>query len=62
MFNKLSLNVSEDYDIKATYNANQVKYVYDVLYKSTKTAALEEVEKNKFKFLQEFRDKKTIQF
>ena len=49
LFNKLSLNVGEDYDIKATYNANQVKYVYDVLYKSTKTAALEEVEKNKFK-------------
>ena len=32
----------------ATYNDNQEKYVYDVLYKSTKTAALEEVEKNKF--------------
>jgi len=31
------------------YNPNQEKYVYDILYKSTKTAALEEVEKNKFK-------------
>lgn len=49
LFNKLSLNASEDYDNNATYNENQVKYVYDVLYNSTKTAALEAVEKNKFK-------------
>ncbi|MFD1161741.1 T9SS outer membrane translocon Sov/SprA [Hwangdonia seohaensis] len=49
LFDKLSLNASEDYDNDATYNENQTKYVYDVLYKSTKTAALEEVEKNKFK-------------
>jgi cell surface protein SprA len=38
-----------DYDNDASYNDDQNKYVYDVLYKSTKTAALEEVEKNKFK-------------
>ena len=31
------------------YNDDQRKYVYDILYKSTKTAALDEVEKNKFK-------------
>ena len=49
LFNKLSLNVSENYDDNTTYNDNQKKYVYDVLYKSTKTAALEQVEKNKFK-------------
>ncbi|MFD1616485.1 T9SS outer membrane translocon Sov/SprA [Gelatiniphilus marinus] len=49
LFDKLSINASEDYDNDATYNENQAKYVYDVLYKSTKTAALEEVEKNKFK-------------
>ncbi len=48
LFNKLSLNASEDYNNDATYNDNQKKYVYDILYKSTKTAALEEVEKNKF--------------
>ncbi|MGK0322269.1 MAG: cell surface protein SprA, partial [Psychroserpens sp.] len=30
------------------YNANQEKYVYDILYKETKTAALDEAEKNKF--------------
>lgn len=33
----------------ATYNnPNQEKYVYDLLYKGTKTAALEEADKNKF--------------
>lgn len=30
------------------YNANQEKYVYDILYKQTKTAALDDAEKNKF--------------
>ncbi|SFZ90773.1 cell surface protein SprA [Flaviramulus basaltis] len=49
LFNKLSLNVSEDYNDTSSYNENQAKYVYDVLYSSTKTAALEEIEKNKFK-------------
>ncbi|WP_139000968.1 cell surface protein SprA [Hyunsoonleella aestuarii] len=49
LFNKLAINAGEDYDVKSTYNENQSKYVYDILYKSTKTAALEEVEKNKFK-------------
>jgi len=39
-----------DYDDDNTlYNENQQKYVYDILYKSTKIAALDEVEKNKFK-------------
>jgi cell surface protein SprA len=49
LFKKLALNPSENYLDTNTYNENQSKYVYDVLYKSTKTAALEEVEKNKFK-------------
>ena len=49
LFDKLSLANSEDYNATSTYNDNQKKYVYDVLYKSTKTAALEAVEKNKFK-------------
>ncbi|GGZ74153.1 T9SS outer membrane translocon Sov/SprA [Algibacter mikhailovii] len=38
-----------DYDDELSYNDDQAKYVYDVLYKSTKTAALDAVEKNKFK-------------
>lgn len=53
LFEKLRLNASEDYegDISSStdFNENQRKYVYRTLYKSTKTAALEEVEKNKFK-------------
>ncbi len=49
LFNKLSLSATENYNVNTSYNENQTKYVYDVLYKSTKTAALEEVEKNKFK-------------
>ncbi|WP_417861179.1 cell surface protein SprA [Winogradskyella sediminis] len=35
-------------DTQSGYNENQKKYVYDILYKSTKTAALDEAEKNKF--------------
>ena len=37
-----------DYDTPSAYNPNQAKYVYDKLYKQTKTAALEDSEKNKF--------------
>jgi cell surface protein SprA len=37
-----------DYNDPAQYNPNQTKYVYDKLYKSTKTGALEDGEKNKF--------------
>ena len=48
LFNTLALG-GEDYNNPLTYNANQAKYVYDVLYKETKTAALEEADKNKFK-------------
>ncbi|MFL0354148.1 cell surface protein SprA [Xanthomarina sp. GH4-25] len=48
LFNKLALG-GEDYNNDMTYNDNQTKYVYDVLYKETKTAALEAADKNKFK-------------
>lgn len=42
-------NNAADYAAEADYeNPNQEKYVYDILYKQTKTAALEEIEKNKF--------------
>lgn len=37
-----------DYNDPAQYNPNQAKYVYDKLYKSTKTEALQDGEKNKF--------------
>ena len=46
------LNFNEDYDgdqnIIDDYNLNQKKYVYHTLYSSTKTAAEQKSEKNKF--------------
>nr|WP_248724254.1 cell surface protein SprA [Seonamhaeicola sp. ML3] len=42
-------------DDNSLYNENQRKYVYDILYKETKTAALEEAEKNKFKLKGRFK-------
>jgi len=41
-------NNDADYDLDVYTNPNQEKYVYDILYKQTKTAALDEIEKNKF--------------
>ncbi|WP_460220027.1 T9SS outer membrane translocon Sov/SprA [Psychroserpens sp. MEBiC05023] len=41
-------NNEADYDAGIFTNLNQEKYVYDILYKQTKTAALDEAEKNKF--------------
>lgn len=38
-----------EYSQETFTNPNQEKYVYDILYKSTKIAALEEAEKNKFR-------------
>nr|WP_245977171.1 cell surface protein SprA [Ichthyenterobacterium magnum] len=40
-------NNATDYE-NDVFNPNQEKYVYDILYKQTKTAALDEAEKNKF--------------
>ncbi|GAB2764861.1 T9SS outer membrane translocon Sov/SprA [Salinimicrobium soli] len=52
LFNKLDPNPNaggEDYNIPATYNANQAKYVFRSLYTTTKTQAeQEQAEKNKF--------------
>ena len=41
-------NNDADYELDTYTNLNQEKYVYDILYKQTKTAALDEAEKNKF--------------
>ncbi|WP_299223925.1 cell surface protein SprA [uncultured Psychroserpens sp.] len=41
-------NNEVDYEQDTYTNLNQEKYVYDILYKQTKTAALDEAEKNKF--------------
>jgi cell surface protein SprA len=52
LFESLRLDPSESYlgdeSIPGNYNVNQLKYVYKSLYKSTKTAALQDSEKNKF--------------
>ncbi|WP_225036796.1 cell surface protein SprA [Winogradskyella sp. SM1960] len=42
-------------DTQSGFNENQKKYVYDILYKSTKTAALDEAEKNKFQIKGRFK-------
>ncbi|WP_323789305.1 cell surface protein SprA [Psychroserpens sp.] len=41
-------NNDAEYEQDTYTNLNQEKYVYDILYKQTKTAALDEAEKNKF--------------
>ena len=52
LFETLRLDGSENYNgdesIPGVYNPNQVKYVYKSLYKNTKTAALQDNDKNKF--------------
>ncbi len=52
LFEALRLNQNENYEgdqnIESDYNLNQKKYVYQTLYNSTKTAAEQESEKNKF--------------
>ncbi|WP_242134364.1 T9SS outer membrane translocon Sov/SprA [Aestuariivivens marinum] len=48
-------NNAADYEQDIYANPNQEKYVYDLLYKSTKTKALDEVEKNKFKLKGRFK-------
>jgi cell surface protein SprA len=57
LFERLRLDISEDYegDESLDYNANQRKYVYRTLYKQTKTAALEDGEKNKFQIKGRFK-------
>ena len=49
LFDKLSLESSEDYGNPITYNANQQKYVFGSMYRTTKIQAeQQESEKNKF--------------
>ena len=47
----------EDYngDPNLVYNANQAKYVFRTLYKSTQAAALQDSEKNKFQLRGKFK-------
>ena len=59
LFETLRLDPSESYEsdesIPGNYNANQSKYVYKSLYSSTKTAALQDSEKNKFQIKGSFK-------
>ncbi|GAB4154957.1 MAG: cell surface protein SprA [Winogradskyella sp.] len=48
-------NNAADYEQDVYTNENQEKYVYDLLYKSTKTQALDEAEKNKFQIKGRFK-------
>ena len=52
LFESLRLSPNENYNgdqnLESDYNLNQKKYVYHTLYNSTKTAAEQESEKNKF--------------
>jgi len=49
LFDKLSLAPSEDYGNAQTYNGNQQKYVFQTLYRTTKTQAeQQQSDKNKF--------------
>ncbi|MBV7269754.1 cell surface protein SprA [Winogradskyella luteola] len=48
-------NNDADYELDTYPNENQEKYVYDLLYKSTKTQALDEAEKNKFEIKGRFK-------
>ncbi|MFC0603825.1 cell surface protein SprA [Winogradskyella pulchriflava] len=48
-------NNDADYELDTYPNENQEKYVYDLLYKSTKTQALNEAEKNKFQIKGRFK-------
>jgi cell surface protein SprA len=48
-------NNDADYEQDTYTNLNQEKYVYDLLYKTTKTGALDEAEKNKFQIKGRFK-------
>ena len=54
LFDKLKTG-TEDYENPLTYNANQAKYVYTSLYKSSQTAALQDSDKNKFELKGKFK-------
>lgn len=55
LFNKLADSPSENYDIDASYNPNQKKYVYKNLYRNTYAKAMQDSEKNKFQLKGRFK-------
>lgn len=54
IFDKLKLN-NEDYNVPASYNANQSKYVFQNMYRSTQAGALQDSDKNKFQLKGRFK-------
>lgn len=58
LFKKLSINGNENYDSEATYNENQLKYVYKSLYQQSYAKALQDTDKNKFQLKGKFRSAK----
>jgi cell surface protein SprA len=55
LFEKLRNNAAEDYTNPTNYNANQQKYVYRSMYRSTQAAALQDSDKNKFQLKGRFK-------
>ncbi len=48
LFRKLADNSGQQYNNPTSYNANQQKYVFRTMYRSTQSAALQDSDKNKF--------------
>src|SRR5690606_31802057 len=55
LFDKLSTGSGEDYEVDASYNDNQKKYVFRDLYRKNATKALQDSEKNKFQLKGKYR-------
>lgn len=48
LFDKLNTGTGEDYNVPSTYNPNQRKYVFQNMYRTTQSGALQDSDKNKF--------------
>ncbi len=55
LFNKLATQTGEDYEIDASYNENQKKYVFKNMYRKNYARAIQESEKNKFQLKGRFK-------
>jgi len=56
LFRKLNdQSAPGDYDVPASYNGNQAKYVYRSMYESTQARALQDSDKNKFQLKGKFK-------
>ena len=55
LFNKLAVNAGEDYEVEASYNENQKKYVFKNLYRQSYSRAIQDAQKNKFQIKGKYR-------